>query len=82
MAARGKNDKSASLEVVRGCEFMLELVGDDRLGLLFEWQLVRIAADAMRNAYMVLGESTFSKLRNPICPVVKAWSATSDGPSA
>ena len=35
VAARGKNDKSASLEVVRGCEFMLELVGDDRLGLLF-----------------------------------------------
>ena len=83
VAACGKNDKSASLEVVSCGEFMLELVGDDRLGLLFLWQLVRIAADPMRNAYfMVLGESTFSKLRNPICPVVKAWSATNDGPSA
>src|SRR6478752_1673456 len=39
------------LEGVGGCEFMLELVGDDRLGLLFLWQLVRIAADPMRNPY-------------------------------
>ena len=50
MAARGKNDKATSLEVIRCGEFMLELVGDDRLGLLFLWQLVGIAADPIRNA--------------------------------
>ena len=51
MAARGKNDKSTPLEVVRCSEFMLELVGEDRLGLVSFWQLVRIAADPMGNAY-------------------------------
>src|SRR5262245_28914327 len=45
MTAGGENDKSTSLQVKGGGEFMLELVGNNRVGLLFLRQLARKAAN-------------------------------------
>src|SRR5262249_45068911 len=45
MAARGENDKSTSPKVEGGGEFVLELVGNNRFGLLLLRELARKAAD-------------------------------------